>query len=255
MNRQELSPGQDALTRANQRRRVPWQPLLFILAIVLIVVLGRIYDLAHYLQGFRSWIEQLGPWGPIVFIILYAILVTLALPGSALTILAGALFGSLLGVIVVSIAATLGAAFSFLIARYLAREATAQWLAGNERFRRLDELTERYGAIIVAITRLIPLFPFNLLNYSFGLTRVPFWTYLFWSWLCMLPGTILYVVGADAIMQLVSEGEVPGMLFALLAFFAALLFLLGWIARRNLRSKVEADSASALEKSETDGGL
>ncbi len=71
-------------------------------------------------------------------------------------------------------------------------------------------MTEKHGAIIVAVTRLVPLFPFNLLNYGFGLTRVPFWTYLFWSWLCMLPGTIAYLVGTDAVILAVTTGELPG---------------------------------------------
>jgi uncharacterized membrane protein YdjX (TVP38/TMEM64 family) len=84
-----------------------------------------------------------------------------------------------------------------------------RWLSGNEKFRRLDRMTEQHGAIIVAVTRLVPLFPFNLLNYGFGLTRVPFWTYLFWSWLCMLPGTVVYLVGTDALIRAVTTGEIP----------------------------------------------
>src|SRR3970040_1243770 len=67
-----------------------------------------------------------------------------------------------------------------------------------------------FGSVIVALTRLAPLFPFNLLNYGFGLTRIPFWTYVFWSYLCMLPGTILYVVGADAFTEGLAQGRGPG---------------------------------------------
>jgi len=61
----------------------------------------------------------------------------------------------------------------------------------------------------VAITRLIPLFPFNFLNYAFGMTGVKFGTYVFWSWLCMLPFTIVYVAGADALITGVKEGKIP----------------------------------------------
>ena len=77
-------------------------------------------------------------------------------------------------------------------------------------------MTREHGAIIVAITRLVPVFPFNLLNYGFGLTGVPFWTYVFWSWLCMLPWTILFVVGADTVTQALSQGRIPWLLILVL---------------------------------------
>ena len=94
-----------------------------------------------------------------------------------------------------------------------------------------------YGAIIVAITRLVPLFPFNLLNYGFGLTRVPFWTYVGWSWLCMLPGTILYVLGADALTQGLTRGEIPWPLVVAFAAIAVILTLLVRRARHILQKK------------------
>ena len=185
----------------------------------------------------RNWIEGLGMLGPLVFVGIYAGAVVAAVPGSAITVAAGALFGSVVGVIVVSIGSTLGAALCFLIARHFARQSTARWLAGSEAFNKLDEMTERHGAIIVAITRLIPLFPFNLLNYGFGLTRVRFRTYVFWSWLCMLPGTILYVVGADALVRFVAEGQVPWILVVCLVVAALVLFFLVRFARRKLEDK------------------
>ena len=89
----------------------------------------------------------------------------------------------------------------------------------------------------MAITRLVPIFPFNLLNYGFGLTRVPFRTYLFWSWLCMLPGTVLYVVGADAFTRGLAEGRVPGALIGALAAALVILVLLVRYARRMLAER------------------
>jgi uncharacterized membrane protein YdjX (TVP38/TMEM64 family) len=131
-----------------------------------------------------------------------------ALPGSALTVAAGALFGSVLGIAVVSIGPTIGSSLSFLIARYFARDPVAHRLSKNDRFRKLDQLTQKHGAVIVALTRLVPFLPFNLLNHGFGLARVPFSTYVFWSWLCMLPGTALYVIGADAFTSGISQGKI-----------------------------------------------
>jgi len=173
----------------------------------------------------------------LVFLLLYVAGVVAALPGSVLTVTAGALFGSVVGVILVSIAATLGASLSFIISRYFARAAVANWLSTKEKFRRLDQLTEERGAIIVALTRLVPIFPFNLLNYAFGLTRVRFWTYVFWSWLCMLPGAVLYVVGADAVTKAIVQGRVPWVLMGAVAAVGVALAILVPYARRKLQTQ------------------
>lgn len=214
-----------------------WKPVALITVVVLILVLARVFGLGERLGGLRMWIQSLGNWGYGAFVILYALAVVAALPGAAITVAAGGLYGSVIGVILVSIGSTLGASVAFLMSRYFARDATARWISKNERLRQLDLLTERHGAVIVAITRLIPLFPFNLLNYAFGLTRVPFGTYVFWSWLCMLPGTVLYVVGADALTKGVMQGSIPWPLVGVLAGVALLLVFLTRFARKKLGEK------------------
>jgi uncharacterized membrane protein YdjX (TVP38/TMEM64 family) len=221
----------------HENRHDWWRPVLLVAIIVVILVLARILGIGERLAALRSWIEGLGPWGPVVFFFLYAAAVVAAVPGSALTVAAGALFGSVLGVIVVIHAATLGASLAFLIARYVAREAVARRLSSNATFQRLDRLTEEHGAVIVALTRLVPLFPFNLLNYGFGLTRIPFRTYVLWSYLCMLPGTILYVVGADALTEGLSHGRVPWVLVGVLAALGLALTFLVRYARRRLHER------------------
>ena len=218
-----------------ERRSSGWlKPLLFLVVVGGILVAGRIFGIGERIAEARTWIESLGAWGPVVYIVLYALAVTVAIPASALSVIGGAMFGSLLGVVYVSIAATLGASLAFLAARYFVRDLIARRFADNRQFQRLDRLTESHGAIIVALTRLVPLFPFNLLNYGFGLTRVPFWTYVFWSWLCMLPGTVLYVVGADAITTALAEGAVPWALIGIVAVVVGLLIVLVRNARRRL---------------------
>ena len=214
-----------------------WRPLI-LMALVATVLVGAYYfEVGEKLQSLRGWIDSLGYWGPVVYILIYAGAVVAALPGSAMTVIAGALFGSLIGVIIVSIASTLGAALSFLLARYLARDSVENWLSGKEKFQELDKLTREHGAIIVALTRLVPVFPFNLLNYGFGLTRIPFWTYVFWSWLCMIPGTILYVVGTDAVTRALQSGEIPWLLILITAAALAVLFALVRVARSKLQEK------------------
>ena len=214
-----------------------WRPVLLLALLIAILVLARFLGLADKLGDLRDWIKSLGALGALVFILIYVVAVVAAIPAAPISVAAAALFGSVWGVIVINIGATLGAGLAFLVGRYFAREAVVNWLGRNEKFRRLDGLTEAHGAIIVALTRLVPIFPFNLLNYGFGLTRVPFWTYVFWTWLCINPGTVLYVVGADAVLQGVAQGKVPWGL--VLAFGAALIFLtiLVRFARRRLKAK------------------
>jgi uncharacterized membrane protein YdjX (TVP38/TMEM64 family) len=225
-----------------QKQKDWWKPILLISAIVGIFILAKVFGIGERLGDLRDWIQGLGPWGPAAFLLLYIAAVVAAIPGTAITVIAGALFGSVLGVILVSIGSTVGAGLCFLIARFFARNSVAGWLSGNEKFKKLDRLTEDHGAIIVALTRLVPLFPFNLLNYGFGLTRVPFRTYLFWSWLCMLPGTILYVVGVDAVVKGVSEGEVPWVLIGVVLAAAVFLALLVRQARNKLQAKESAEN-------------
>jgi uncharacterized membrane protein YdjX (TVP38/TMEM64 family) len=214
-----------------------WRPILLIAFIIAIFILAIVFGAGEKLGTLREWIQSLGVLGPAVFVGLYILGVVVGIPGSALTVAAGGLFGSLLGVILVSLASTIGASFSFLIARYFARDAVTGWLSKREKFKKLDGMTEEHGAMIVAATRLIPIFPFNLLNYGFGLTKIPFRTYLFWSWLCMLPGTVLYVVGVDAVIQLIVQKKVPWILFGVVAGVGVLLAVLVKFARSKIREK------------------
>jgi uncharacterized membrane protein YdjX (TVP38/TMEM64 family) len=194
---------------AGARGKDIWKLVLFAAVVLSLVVLARVFGLGEHLQELRDWIAGMGNLGMVAYVALYIVAVVAAVPGLPISIAAAAIFGAFKGVILVSIGSTLGASLAFLIARYLARDAIYRRLSGNDKFRRLDRLTEQHGAIIVAITRLVPLFPFNLLNYGFGLTRIPFWTYAFWSWLCMLPGTIVYLVGTDALVTAAATGDVP----------------------------------------------
>jgi len=211
-----------------------WKLILFVILLAAGIILFRLMGWGDKLTFLREWISGLGIWGPFVFVLLYIVAVIAALPGAAITIAGAALFGSVLGVILVSIASTIGAGLAFLIARYLARNFISRKLSANETFRKLDRLTLEHGALIVAITRLVPLFPFAILNYGFGLTAISFRTYVFWSWLCMLPGTILYVVGTDAIISAITSGKVPWLLVTIIVFAGIVLAFLVRLAKKKL---------------------
>jgi len=210
------------------------KPLGLIAAIATIFILARIFGLGEKLGLLRAWIASLGNLAPLAFIVLYVLATVAAIPGAALSVIAAALFGSFYGVVLVSIGSTIGAALAFLVSRYMARDAVSLWLKNNPRFLKLDALSEEHGAIIVAFTRLVPLFPFNLLNYGFGLTRVRFFTYVFFSWLFMLPGTVLYVVGFDAALKGLTDGKIPWLLVSVFAITAVALFFLVRFAKNRL---------------------
>lgn len=155
-----------------------------------LVVLGR--QAGAYLPQFAQWVNGLGVWGPLVFTLGYIVATVAFVPGSLLTLAAGAIWGIFPGVLYVFIAAVLGASAAFLVARYVARTAIEQRLAGNARFAAIDRAVGAQGRRLVFLLRLSPVFPFNLLNYALGLTSVRFVDYVTAS-IGMLPGTFLYV--------------------------------------------------------------
>lgn len=165
--------------------------IVIVLAVVAALILGG-RQLAGYIPRFAEYVAGLGVWGPVVFILGYAVAAVAFIPGSLLTLAAGAIFGLAWGTVYTLIGATLGAGLAFLVARYVARGAIERRIAGNAKFAAIDRAVGREGFKIVALLRLSPIFPFNLLNYALGLTRVRFVHYLAAS-LAMLPGTLLYV--------------------------------------------------------------
>jgi uncharacterized membrane protein YdjX (TVP38/TMEM64 family) len=160
------------------------------IAVLALIVLGR-YAGAR-IPEFVAWVNGLGVWGPVVFMIGYAVGTVAFVPGSVLTLAAGAIFGLVKGTAYVFVAASTGAAGAFLVARYVARQAVEKRLAASPRFAAVDRAVGAQGRKIVFLLRLSPAFPFNLLNYALGLTQVRFADYVVAS-LGMLPGTLLYV--------------------------------------------------------------
>jgi uncharacterized membrane protein YdjX (TVP38/TMEM64 family) len=139
-----------------------------------------------------QWIDRLGTVGAIAFIVLYIIATVAFFPGSILTLGAGVIFGVVWGSLYVFIGATLGATAAFLVGRYLARDWVARKIADNKKFAAIDQAVGREGLKIVLLTRLSPIFPFNLLNYGLGITGVSLKDYFIGS-VGMIPGTIMYV--------------------------------------------------------------
>lgn len=162
-------------------------------AVAALIIGGKLLGVQQLLTNALNWIDSLGPLGPAVFILIYILATVLFLPGSILTLGAGFLFGVVPGTVYVSIGSVIGATLAFLIGRYLARGWVAKQISGNEKFQAIDEAVGKEGWKIVGLTRLSPIFPFNLLNYAFGVTNVSLKDYFFASWIGMLPGTAMYV--------------------------------------------------------------
>ena len=178
-------------TGAPAKNRPLGRILFGVVAVVALVALGR--QFGSLLDQFVVWVEGLGAIGPLVFMFGYAAATVAFVPGAVLSLAAGATFGlgRRSGVVYVMIGATFGASLAFLLARYVARDAIEQRIAGNARFAAVDRAIGREGFKIVLLLRLSPVFPFNLLNYSLGLTKVRFADYVLAS-IGMLPGSLLY---------------------------------------------------------------
>jgi uncharacterized membrane protein YdjX (TVP38/TMEM64 family) len=173
-------------------------------------------------------LQQLGAWAPAAFVALWAIWALSFLPGAVLGIAGGALFGPVLGTLWNLAGATLGATLAFLAARYVASD----WVArkAGSRLKRLLDGVEAEGWRFVAFTRLVPLFPFNLLNYALGITRIKVLPYIAATLLCMVPGTMAYsylgyagreaITGGEALIQ---KGLLALGLLAVLAFLPRLV--------------------------------
>jgi uncharacterized membrane protein YdjX (TVP38/TMEM64 family) len=208
----------------------------------------------HYVQRFAVWVDGLGVWGPVVFVLGYVASVVAFVPASILTLAAGAIFGVALGTVYVLVAATVGAAVSFLVARHLARSAVERRLAGNTRFAALDRAVGAEGRKIVFLLRLSPVFPFTLLNYGLGLTNVSFSDYLI-ACAGMIPGTLLYVysgklAGDVAVLASGAPVEKGAGYYTLLAVgLVATVVVTTLVTRLARRALDEATAASPLSAS------
>jgi len=241
-----------------------WPRYVRIASIVVILIcailLARLLPMDQIVRWLTTTIEGLGIWGPIVFGLVYIVATLMFVPGSALTLAAGLLFGLAGGTAVVSVASTTSAAFAFLIARYLARGAVEGMAGKSPRFAAIDKAIGEGGWKIIAMLRLSPAMPFSLGNYLFGLTRVKFWPYVLTSWLFMLPGTFMYVylgyIGSAGLTAAGGQSSRPPAQWALL--IVGLIATIGVtvyvtrLARRAIAQHMEQtnkDDAMPLEQS------
>jgi uncharacterized membrane protein YdjX (TVP38/TMEM64 family) len=230
------------------RPQIPWLKLVVGVSVLGALVWAfRQFELQALLQHVLDRIADLGAWAPLVFVAAYLLATVLLIPGSVLTLGAGAVFGLGWGLVWVTLGANLGAQAAFLIGRYSARNWVAGKIANSPAFSAIDKAVANEGWKIVGLTRLSPAFPFTFLNYAFGLTSVSFWHYALATFFGMMPGTVLYVyLGALAQAGIQSEGRTPVqwafLILGLLATLVVTVFVTR-VARRALARKVEPTPA------------
>jgi uncharacterized membrane protein YdjX (TVP38/TMEM64 family)/Fe-S oxidoreductase len=195
--------------------------LVIIALIIGAIAAIRFSGATQYLEQekLRQLILGYGTLAPMIYMLLYTVAPVLFLPGLPITVVGGILFGPFWGVIYTITGATAGACLAFLVSRYIARDWVASKLKGP-RWRRLDEGVERQGWKVVAFTRLIPVFPFNLLNYAFGLTKVRFLDYAVATFVFMLPACIAFIVFSSSLLDVLRGRISPAFIAGLLLIVA-----------------------------------
>jgi uncharacterized membrane protein YdjX (TVP38/TMEM64 family) len=225
--------------------RIVVSGLIGVVAVVSLFVL----PVDEYLVQLLDWVRSTGAWGPVFLAAAYMVACVFFVPGWILTLGAGFLFGVVRGTIAVSAGSVLGATAAFLIGRTLLRKPIEKKIAAYPRFQAIDRAVGQQGFKIVLLVRLSPIFPFNLLNYAFGLTKVSLRQYVLASWLGMLPVTVLYVYIGSALKSLadVAAGNtdrgiaqeaffIAGLVMALVA-----TIVITRIARRALNEAVDPE--------------
>jgi uncharacterized membrane protein YdjX (TVP38/TMEM64 family)/Fe-S oxidoreductase len=214
-----------------------WVGRLGILAFLIAAIVAvRMTGPTRYLdqEALRQLIAGYGMLAPLIYMLVYAVAPALLLPGLPITIAGGILFGPFWGVIYTITSSTIGACIAFLVSRHVARD----WVEGklrSPRWRCLDEGVEKHGWKVVAFTRLIPLFPFNLLNYAFGMTKIGFWPYAVATFICMLPACIAFIVFSSSLLDLV-RGKISATLIIGIALIV-LVSLIPLFYRRYQKKK------------------
>jgi uncharacterized membrane protein YdjX (TVP38/TMEM64 family) len=219
----------DALSPVKAGKPAIIRPLIFILFLAGALAAVRYFHLQDYVEKERlqGFIAGFGIWGPIIYLAVWTAAPPLFLPGLPITLAGGVLFGPFWGVVYTIFGATVGATLALLVARYLARDWVAARIAGT-KLTTLDDQVARQGWKIVAFTRLIPIFPFFLLNYAFGLTRISLWSYTVTTFFTMLPWTVAYIYFSSNILDLiqgkVSRGLVVGAILVALVSLTPLIY-------------------------------
>jgi len=203
----------------------PWARLALLAAMVVAALVIAVTTDGFSLEGVRGTIDELGMSAPLVYVLLYGVVTVLLFPGTPFTVGAGLLFGPVVGSATALVGATLGATCSFLVGRVIGRSAVEQ-LAGR-RVQAIDDFLSSRGFIAILMVRLIPLFPFNVVNLVCGVTALRLRDYVLGTAIGIIPGTVLLAALGGSI-----DDPTSPVFLGALAGFVALTVISGLAARR-----------------------
>jgi uncharacterized membrane protein YdjX (TVP38/TMEM64 family) len=233
----------------SKKRRNPRLRLLIgaglIVGLLLVAYQAGFFDLLkggslkERVERLDGMFQSLGAWAPAFFILIWVFACALLLPGLPISLVGGLVFGAVWGSVWTIVGANLGAAVAFLIGRYAARSMVEGWIERNKALKKIDEGVKQQGWRMLMITRLVPLFPFNVQNYVYGLTNIPFRTYALVTLPAMIPATIAFNFASGSAREVILSGGQPealkktGLYLAVAAVFFVLVSLIpGWVKKR-----------------------
>ena len=202
-------------------------------------LLDRLELSAENLTEMRDMIQGWGAIGYVAFILIYVLAAVFFLPALIFAILAGVAFGPVIGGLMALCGATVGAMAAFIVARYVARKTIVDKFGDSPMFKKIDDGIKKNGVSFLILTRLVPVFPYNVQNYIYGLTPIKFTTYSVVSLITMAPGAFIYAYMAGTIFDTLAAGEQPNFLMLILQFAAAgvVLFLISLIPKYIAKKK------------------
>jgi uncharacterized membrane protein YdjX (TVP38/TMEM64 family) len=231
----------------DERRSRRWKFVIGLAVVAAGVASARHFGVLDFLNldnidRLDGWFDGLGWWAPLVFVFLWIASAVFFLPGLILTIAGGLIFGAVWGTVWTTVGANLGAIAAFLIGRYLARGTIENMMERHGGLKRIDDGVRRQGWRMLVITRLVPVFPFNLQNYAYGLTDIPLKTYALVTLPCMLPATIAFNFAAGS----VRTGDLGRTLWYLgvaAVFFVLLSLIPKWVGKKASSAAPDDDSS------------
>ena len=215
------------------------KPAIFLVSLAAILVASHHYGLTEKFMNTLPYLRELVIESPVKAALIYIIAtssacVLLALPGAAFALIAGLLFEPLTGTLLCLVAATLGAVLAFISARYFLRDSVKPMLEKSLILKKfLFDDVQHSGVVLLMITRLVPLFPFNLQNFAYGLTDIKLITYTLYTFLFMIPGVTAFTLGAASL----SNSERRGLYLFLALTLAVIVTLIGAFVRKKFVSK------------------
>lgn len=220
--------------------------ITFAFIILLILVLNHYFGWSDYLSNadnlmfLKETVEEHFLWALCIYIVLTIIgCVVLALPGITFAVAAGILFGPFMGIFACLIATTLGAMLAFLVGRFFLKESVKPMLEKNRLLKRLLFSEDgKSDMIILMITRMVPLFPYNLQNFAYGITDIGFWKYSIFTFIFMLPGVSFFTIGSAG---LTAEGD-KWKYFLTAGILAVLVTAAGILIQRKFLGNVKEET-------------